>query len=269
VNRGLIAKAFRETWAATLLFGLALFVVEMALSFVLPRFQKQLSDQWLQVAFIQSIIKAMVGADLSGSAGPEIFTSIPWVHPVVLAVTWAHAIVFCTRIPAGEVDRGTVDILMSMPVTRWRIHLSETVAWLASAAAIFAMATIGNALGSALADAPWQPARIGIVLANLALLYLGVGAFAWLLAALSDRRGGAVAAAFIIVVGSFLLNYLAQFWKPLEHVVFLSLVRYYRPFQVLRDGAWPLRDMAVLTVLAAGLWAAAGAVFARRDLTTV
>src|SRR5262249_53669198 len=144
VNRGLIAKTFRETWATTLLFGVALLVVEMALSFVLPRFQKQLSDQWLQVAFIQSIIKAMVGADLAGSAGPEIFTAIPSVTPVARAVPWAPAIVFCPRIPAGEIDSGTVDILMSMPVSRWRIHLSETVAWVVSAGALFALATIGN-----------------------------------------------------------------------------------------------------------------------------
>ncbi len=268
MNRGLIIRALRETWPATALFGLALLAAETAVSFVLPRFQAQLSQQWLQLPFVQSIIKAMVGADVSGGIGPEIFTSIPWVHPVVLAVFWAHAIVFCTRVPSGEVDRGTIDVLLSLPVTRWTLHTSETAAWLISAAAIIALATIGNALGSTLAEVRWEPARIAVVLVNLTCLYAAVGAIAWFLSALSDRRGRAMAAAFIVVVVSFLLNYLAQFWQPLEHIAFLSLLKYYQPLWALKDGAWPIRDIAILAGIAIAFWTAAGVISARRDLTT-
>src|ERR1700754_3378102 len=101
MNRGLIIKALRETWSITALFGVALLVVETALSFVLPRFAEQLNQQLLQLQFLQGIIKALVGADVANGAGPEIFKAIPWVHPVVMALVWAHAIVFCTRVPAG------------------------------------------------------------------------------------------------------------------------------------------------------------------------
>ena len=269
MNRGLIIRALRETWPATALFGLALLAAETAISFVLPRFQAQLSQQWLQLPFVQNIIKAMVGADVSGGLGPEIFTSIPWVHPVVLAVFWAHAIVFCTRIPSGEVDRGTIDVLLSLPVTRWSLHVSETAAWLLSAAAVAALATLGNAIGSTLAEVQWEPARIAIILINLLALYAAVGAIAWLLSALSDRRGRAMAGAFIVVVVSFLLNYLAQFWQPLEHIAFLSLLKYYQPLFALKDGKWPLSDITILITVATGFWTAAGIVSARRDLTTV
>jgi ABC-type transport system involved in multi-copper enzyme maturation permease subunit len=268
VNRGLIIKTLRETWSATLLFGIALALFECAISFVLPRFQRQFSEQWLQMQFIQNIIKAMVGTDVAGGAGPEIFNAIPWVHPVVLAVTWAHAIVFCTRVPAGEVDRGTADVLYSLPVRRWTLHGSETAAWLASAAVVLLLGTLGNFIGSSLSQSPWLPARIGIVLLNLLVLYLAVGAFAWLMAAFSDRRGRAIAIAFVIVIASFLLNYLAQFWDVLERIAFLSLLRYYRPVYVLKDGAFPGRDILILASVALLLWAAAGIVSSRRDLTT-
>ena len=49
------------------------------------------------------------------------------------------------------------------------------------------------------------------------------------------------------------------------------MLRYYRPVAALqagRSGAWPWTDLAVLGGLAGGLWIAAGAVFARRDLCT-
>ncbi len=268
MNRGLILRALRESWSITLLFGVALLIFESAISFVLPRFQAQFSQQWVQMSFVQSIIKAMVGADVAGGAGPEIFTSIPWAHPVVLAVIWAHAIVFCTRIPAGEVDRGTIDILLSLPVTRWILHVSETIAWVVSSLVLLTLGILGNSIGSALAGTSWEPARIGIIFVNLLLLYLAVGSFAWLMSALCDRRGRAISAAFVIVIASFLLNYLAQLWEPLGRIDFLSLLKYYRPLYILKDGLWPIRDIAILASIAASLWIAAGIVSARRDLTT-
>jgi putative exporter of polyketide antibiotics len=99
-------------------------------------------------------------------------------------------------------------------------------------------------------------------------MYLTVGSGASLLSALSSRRGKAMTASFVIVVGSFLVNYLAQLWEPAKRLAFLSVLEYYRPVNGLRDGVWPLRDMAVLGSVAVVLWIAGGLVFARRDLTT-
>jgi putative exporter of polyketide antibiotics len=72
----------------------------------------------------------------------------------------------------------------------------------------------------------------------------------------------------VLVVGSFLVNYLAQLWEPARHLAFLSILDYYRPVNVLRNGTWPVHDILVLLGGAAVLWTAGGLVFARRDLTT-
>jgi hypothetical protein len=87
--------------------------------------------------------------------------------------------------------------------------------------------------------------------------------------ALSDRRGRAITLVFAVVLASFLLNYLAQFWSVAEKVSFLSILTYYRPLVILRDGSCPVKDMAILLTIASLLWSAAGVVFARRDLCTV
>ena len=73
---------------------------------------------------------------------------------------------------------------------------------------------------------------------------------------------------FLILV-LFLLNYLAQFWQPLEKFVILSPLHYHRPVNVLASGAWPWRDLAVLAGAGGALWLAGGVIFARRDLCTV
>jgi len=270
MNRGLLIRAFRESWPAMLLLGLVLLGVEAALAFVLPKFGSQMSEQWLQLDFARGIMQAMLGTEIGDRIGPQMFQSIDWVHPVVLALTWAHALVSCTRVPAGEVDRGTADVLLSLPVSRWEIFISETVVWLVSGAAILVAALAGNLLGAQGVPEPRpQLSRLFIVLANLFCLYATVGGLAWLVSSFSDRRGRAMTIVFLVLLSLFLLNYLAQFWHPLEKIAFLSPLHYHRPVNALGNGVWPWKDMGVLLASGSAMWLTGGAVFARRDLCTV
>lgn len=230
-----------------------------------------MTERMAQFEYFQNIIKAMLGVDTPGQLGMETFAAIPWAHPVVLALIWAHAVIGATRVPAGEVDRGTIDLLLGLPVSRFQLFVSETVAWLISALLLLAACAAGHMLGRAqLPPGARVPiSRLLEVLPHLFTLYLAVGAMAWLISSLSDRRGKAMSIAFLLVLASFLLNYLAQFWEPAKNVVFLSVLDYYRPYLVLRDGTMQWRDMAVLTTTGAILWTAAAVVFNRRDLHTL
>jgi len=118
MNRGLCMRAWREVWPTTLVLGLVLAGTEAILAYTLPRFGAQFGQQWLQMEFARGIVQAMLGTEIAGRIGPQMFQSIAWVHPVPLALTWAHALLCCTRVPAGEVDRGTADILLGLPVSR-------------------------------------------------------------------------------------------------------------------------------------------------------
>src|SRR3972149_5464441 len=124
MNLGLIYKAVRETWASTLWFATGIFVFELVLGLILPAFQKEFSDKFLQLEFMQKILAALLGAELGKVMGPAVLSMIGWVHPLVLALVWAQAIVVCTRVPAGEVDRGTLDVLLALPVTRTSVYVS-------------------------------------------------------------------------------------------------------------------------------------------------
>ncbi len=271
MNRGLMLRAFRESWPTTLLLGLVLLGVETLLAFVLPKFGGELSQEWLQMDFARGIMQAMLGTELGARMGPQMFFSIAWVHPVMLALVWAHAIVSCTRVPAGEVDRGTVDVLLGLPVSRREVFSSETLIWLASGVAVLAAALAGNLVGSLALPAAQRPMLrdLLIILANLFCLYAAVGGFSWLISSLSDRRGRAMTIVFIVLLALFLLNYLAQFWDPLEKLVFLSPLHYHRPVKILGFGTWPWRDIAILLTSGGVLWIAGSIVFARRDLCTV
>src|ERR1051325_10669536 len=203
--------------------------VEALLAFVLPKFGSQFSQQWLQLEFARNIMQAMLGTEIVDRIGPHMFQSMAWVHPVPLALTWAHALLCCTRVPAVEVDRGTAHVLLGLPVSRWEIFFSETFVWLGTGLLILVAALFGNLLGGLglpLEQRPQLP-RLLIVLTNLFCLYVAVGGLAWFISCLSDRRGNAISLLFVILLALFLLNYLAQFWQPLAKLVFLSPLHFH------------------------------------------
>jgi hypothetical protein len=270
MNRGIMHKAAIELWPSTLLCGLLLAAAEAALAYVIPTFQAQWGQSVSQIGFLQDFVSAMLGVKVVEQLGPEAFTAFPWVHPVILSIVWAHALLCCTQTPAGEIDRGTADVTMTLPVTRWGILASHTVVWIVAGVIVLAMALAGNSFAGAFVDPELRPGseRVQIVLANLLCLYVAVGAFAWLVSACSNRRGMALTIVFVVLLTSFLLNFLAQFWDVADRVSFLSVLYYYRPLFILRDGTIPWNDIAILLGVATTLWIAAGIVFNRRDVCT-
>ena len=271
MNRGLIIRAFRELWLITLVLSLVFMGIEAMLAYVLPKFSDQMSQDWLKVEYARRIYKAMLGMELGDSIVLQMFQAMAWVDPPVIALVWAHAVVCCIRVPPGEVDPGTVDVFLGLPVSRREVFLSETFVWLACGVAMFAAGLSGNLLGGLSLPPEQRPqfTRMLLVLLNFFCLYVAVGGLAWLVSSFSSRKGRAMTIIFLILLVLFLLNYLVQFWQPLEKFAFLSPLHYHRPVDVLRSGAAPWSDMFVLMTAGAVMWIAGGIVFARRDLCTV
>lgn len=271
MNRGVVEKAMREAWLLTLVLGIALLFVEGLLAYALPTLHDEIASTWGQVELVQNLLKALLGSELGDAFGPHVFKALPWVHPIVLAVFWAHELTFCSRVPVGEIDRGTIDILLGLPVSRWQAYLSETLVFLASGVALFGLGVAGNYTGCLLAGAETFPTpdRLVVILGNGYCLYLAVGGITYFFSSLADRRGRAVGWGLSVVLASFLLTFLAEFWEPAKTISFLSLLSYYRPVLVFQESGWPLGDMVVLVVLGVVFWTVGGVIFDRRDICTV
>ncbi|HOW70060.1 MAG TPA: ABC transporter permease subunit [Phycisphaerae bacterium] len=271
MNRGLLAKSLRDVWFLTLLLGAGLGLAEALLARALPRVQEQIGEILSQLVFVQRILQALLGTNISGGLGPEMIGALAWVHPVVLALVWAHAIAYCTLVPAGEVDRGTIDMLLGLPVSRWQVYVAGAVVWLAAGVVLMLAAVIGHLIGCRLSAEGLRldPRPLTMVVVNLFSLYVAVGGLAWLISTMSDRRGRSVGWVLAFVLASFLLNFLGQFWPLADRLSFLSLLHYYNPLSIIRSGRWPVGDILVLLGLGSVLWTVGGFVFARRDLSTL
>lgn len=269
--RGLFTKSFHELWLPTLLFGLALFAVEALLTYVMPQIMGGLGGVLDQIPFAKSIVAGLLGTELGDEISARTMQAFLWVHPVVLALVWAHEIALCTRIPAGEIDRGTIDVLLGLPVSRRTLYCCESLFWLASGLLVLMMGLAGHRIAAIAMPDDMRPEFVLslLVMANLYCVYIAVGGIAFLVSSLSSRRGPAMAIVFGIVVGSFLLNFVAQFWQPAQHVAFLGLLKYYQPAEIIRSGHFPFHDSAVLISVGCSTWLLGGEAFARRSICTV
>jgi putative exporter of polyketide antibiotics len=188
-----------------------------------------------------------------------------------LSILFAHALTACTRMPAGEIDRGTIDVLFGMPLSRANVYLSESAIWLGGGAVVVLMGLAGSVIGHSLVPPESRPeaGRLAWVLLNLFALYASVGAFTLCVSAMSDRRGKAIGVTFGVVLAHLVWNFLGQYWSVAERLSFLSVLNYFKPMPVLSDGTVPVVNLAVLGALALALWGLGAVVFIRRDIHTV
>ena len=72
-----------------------------------------------------------------------------------------------------------------------------------------------------------------------------------------------MAVVFGIVLASFLLNFVSQFWEPAKQIAFLGVMEYYQPAQILQSGDFPIGDVTVLLLVGGTAWLLGGEVVAR------
>lgn len=270
MNRGLLVKSLREIWPPTLGFGLLLMLVEGTLSFSLPGLQSNIFGMILKMDFARTMLSSLMGTPVAPNMGAQIFQALPWVHPLVLLIVFAHVVTVCTRLPAGEIDRGTIDFVLGLPVSRAQLYLHHSLVWALSGWALLLIGLCGNWAGSHLAHSPMpSPQRITIAITNAFCLYFAIGGFTNLICCSGENRGRVIGVVIAVIVASFLINFLAGFWPPAKRVNFLSVLSYYQPFMIFQGGRWPVKDIATLLAAGLALWAAGGEVFRRRDIHTL
>lgn len=268
---GLLQKIWLEVRWPVCQLSIGLFAVMALLTRLLPKVLGDIDHVFERLPFVKPLVTALLGMDPGNRLSSEMMQAFLWVHPTVLSLIWAHELMYCSRMPAGEIDRGTVDFLLGLPVSRWKLYVSESIGWLATGIVLLVVGYVGHAMAATGLPPETLPSRRATlyVMVNLLALYVAVGGFAFLISASSDRRGRAIGVVFAVLLFSFLLNFLVQFWEPAKPFSFLGVLEYYRPAAIIRSRAFPRTDVAILLTIGAICWLAGGIVFRRRSVCTV
>ncbi|MEK7667396.1 MAG: ABC transporter permease subunit [Gemmatimonadota bacterium] len=262
----LLAHLWRRHGLALVWLATANGLFEWAITRVVPDpSQTGFVRQILQMA--PAPVRVFVNQEIFANLTTQGFLGFGYVHPFLLLLLAVWAVRVAADALAGEVGRGTIDLIGSRPVARASQVTAAAIALLAGLTLIAGGAWVGTAVG--LRSRPLEGVTavdLAPVAAMALLLFAVFAAIALLVSAAKRESGAAVSWCAAIVAGSYVVDYLARVWSTIGFLRPLSLFRYYEPQRILREGGIATMDVAVLATVGVVALVTAFAVFARRDL---
>ena len=205
----------------------------------------------------------------SGLAGtPNGFLATGYRHPVYLTILTAFVIAASSGAMAREIERGTVFLLLSRPLHRYRLVLAKIAAMFLALVLFLGATLLGTWIGVLVGDMDGVdfPSLL-LVQVNALFLIMAVAGYSFLISSVSSEGGRVISLAAGLAVVFFFVDYLATLWSAVEYIGLLSLFHYYDPVSVVDKGAVPALHLGVLGAVAVVGFAGALFAFQRRDIT--
>jgi ABC-2 type transport system permease protein len=169
---------------------------------------------------------------------------------------------------AGEIGRGSLEVLVAWPLRRWSLAASKALAHVVAMIVAMAIAAVVTVLATvALGTLPGDQASLAASAAEFTWIGLGAlfaGAVAWLLGPILGRAPAA-AAGTMLLVASYIVNGFAASVPFFQSIEFLSIFDWtagHRPLA----GVYDWGPVAAVALLDAALIVAGIVVFVRRDI---
>ena len=190
-------------------------------------------------------------------------------HPLLLAASGVIACGTAVRAIAGELEAGTLELVLSRPVERAR-HLAAYVVFTFSALAGIAVLYGAGAYAAWLIVEPEPGSLSAASLARasvlLALLLWAIAGYSLLCSAFATERGRALGVAVGVTIGLYAWNFLASLVGTLAPFARISPWYWFNPSPVLGGGPFPYGYALVLAAVAVVRRSLATWQFPRRDL---
>lgn len=262
-------KAFRDSRRTALALGfLYALITVVSMSQVLIEFNTAAERRAMaaQMSALPAVFQGMLGIPialetLGGFVSWRIFNVIPVMYGI-----WSIVVLSGTL--AGELARGSMDVLAATPLVRRRVAAEKVLAFLVAVAVTITMiGAIGYVALNAMANLPGDEIPAAAMAGHMAWLYLMIvvpGAAAFAVAPFLGR-GGALGVGAVTLFASFVVSGYSDTVPAFDAVRSLSyftLTEGHRPLA----GAWDWPAVGLLGAIAGGLLAAGIEVFARRDL---
>lgn len=234
------------------------------------------------------ISQAVLGGTGIRFERPTDFLVVEMLHPVIIILAGLWAVGRAAGAVSGELDRGTMELLMSQPVPRNRLILAHLIADAILIPAIVVSLVLGTQLGVAAnvpftvnfevfeklppeqmtmlklvvnfddipKELPVEPAGQWPAAVGLMALMFALSGVTMLISACGRNRWRAIGWASLLAMLMFIGNVLGQLWESAAFVRPLTVYFYYQPQQVWLHGnwwanlneAWPGADVPVPSV---------------------
>lgn len=166
---------------------------------------------------------------------------------------------------AGEEQRGTLDLLLSYPVMRWRVVVDKFLAMTVATLGLVVALWLGTVAGIVMVGMEISLLRVAEVTLSAGLLGMAFGSLAMMMGCATGKRSLSIGVTSAVAVLAYFWNALAPSVDALEPFRVVSPFYYYSSADPLSNGLDP-GHVAVLSGIAVVLLALGLFAFRRRDL---
>ena len=271
MNRALWHKAFRDAWVQLVVSSVLLILFGWCFVWLTSQFKPGAMSIILDL--LPKFVEPLLGVPLAKLASMAGRISVLYVHVVTLLVCLGWAVGRGSDVVSGEISRGTMDLLATLPVRRWTIVLASGVVTALGAAVLALSIWGGSWLGmrTVTLPEPVVPRQFLPGVLNLFSMTFCVAGFTALVSSWDRSRWRTVLVAGGFFAASSIVKMIARLWEPGAWLGCLSCLTAFEPQklillapEVTRPMAW--RYNATLLGLGLAAYVAAAIVFSRRDL---
>jgi ABC-2 type transport system permease protein len=195
------------------------------------------------------LLQSLLGGENIDITSSRDALTIGYVHPVTQTILCIWAVGRAAGAIAGEIDRGTMELLLAQPVPRYRLILAHLYVDCITIPLLCLSLWAGNWLGWLVVgvhekgpDSPVISPMIFLpALANAAALMFALSGFTLWLSSRGRFRGRVLGAAVFIVLVQFLINLIGQLWEDVQCLRPFTVFFYYQPQQIILKGNWVAR----------------------------
>jgi ABC-2 type transport system permease protein len=225
------------------------------------------------------LIEKLIGGDRITIGQGLDSLSIGYVHPLLMTMLSVWAVGRAAGAIAGELDKGTMELLLAQPLARWRVLASHLVIdgltipilccclWAGTTVGAYAFGLIEMTQGEDKSIDPWL---FGPPQVNVAALLFAISGYTMAISSAGRFRTRVLGIAVVLTLLQFLVNLLGQTWQDIEFLRPWTVFYYYQPQGLILgfEGAevQAARNVGTLLAVGAAGYAAALAIFTQRDL---
>jgi ABC-2 type transport system permease protein len=210
-------------------------------------------------------IQALMGGSFD-FLRPSGWVATGMSHPLTLSMFTASALMIASGAVATEVERGTIDLVLTRPIRRRSFLAGKAVAAIVAVTFVEAMGLMSALVARVTIEKVDEVtiAELGRAFFGSWLLFSSFAMIAVLVSARSSLRGRAIGLSVGIVILSFFVNFMALLIDDLYGARFLSPFHYFRAVEVMAGDS--LGSLWVLVGLGALATMAALVTFSKRDI---
>ena len=212
-------------------------------------------------------IKTILGGEALQVGNVSGLIAMGYNHPLILTLYMLFAVGVPTGLLAGEVQKGTMELILSRQVTKTHVYICSGLITITGMFALVLVMFGGTVFATNVYEFSQEIPLYSFFKAaiNGGILASTVGGIA-LLAAACFQRNTAVWLTVAYLVANYFVSIIAEWWPRMKWLKPTTIFYYVDSAKIFNESTWPISDMCVLLSILIISTLLGGVIWSRRDL---